>query len=131
MRQTLRFVATIGVLGALLGVAPRAATAEEYQGRWFGGVDAGVMQPLNALDRYVQTGGSLAPFVGYKFFDDKDLQLNLGLMGELQLIGATPLIHGDQSRKRAGDQAIGRGLSRAECGWDVDFVVGRRLSVGG
>ena len=87
MRQTLRYLATVGVLGALVAVAPRAATADEYQGRWFGGVDLGVMQPLNALDRYVQTGGSLAPFVGYKFFDDKDLQLNLGLMGELQMIG--------------------------------------------
>lgn len=87
MRQTLRYLATVGVLGALVAIAPRAATAEEFQGRWFGGVDLGVMEPLNALDRYVQTGGSLAPFIGYKFFDDKDLQLNLGLMGELQMIG--------------------------------------------
>lgn len=87
MRQTLMKLATVGVLGALVASAPRAATADEYQGRWFGGVDAGVMQPLNALDRYVATGGSIAPFIGYKFFDDKDLQLNLGLMGELQVIG--------------------------------------------
>ena len=87
MRQFLRHLATIGVLATLVAVAPRGATADEYQGRWFGGVDLGVMQPLNALDRYVQTGWSLAPFIGYKFFDDKDLQLNLGLMGELQLIG--------------------------------------------
>ena len=87
MRQFLRHLATIGVLATLVAVAPKGATADEYQGRWFGGVDLGVMQPLNALDRYVTTGGSLAPFVGYKFFDDKDLQLNLGLMGELQLIG--------------------------------------------
>lgn len=118
MRQSLRFLATAGVLGALVAVAPRAATAEEFQGRWFGGVDAGVMQPLNALDRYVGTGGSIAPFIGYKFFDDKDLQLNLGLMGELQVIGGgasacTGCVRGQ------GDEAT----------WALSYLAGPRLSL--
>jgi outer membrane protein OmpA-like peptidoglycan-associated protein len=77
----------VGVLGAMLATAPGGANAEEYQGRLYGGADIGVMQPLNALDRYVTTGGALSPFIGYKFFDDKDLQLNLGLEGQLQFIG--------------------------------------------
>ena len=85
MKHTLRYLATAGVFVGLVALAPRAGIADEMQGRWFGGVDLGVMVPLNALDRYVTNGGSLAPFIGYKFFDDKDLQLNLGLMGELQI----------------------------------------------
>jgi outer membrane protein OmpA-like peptidoglycan-associated protein len=89
MRKTLMQLVTIGALGALITIAPQAALADyELQGRWFGGTDIGVMQPLNALDRYVTTGGVLAPFVGYKFFDDKDLQLNVGLLGQMQFIGA-------------------------------------------
>ncbi|MEO8605574.1 MAG: OmpA family protein [bacterium] len=90
MKKILSQLATLGALGALIAGAPGAATADDYelQGRFFGGVDVGVMQPLNALDRYVTTGGVLAPFVGYKFFDDKDLQLNIGLMGQMQFIGA-------------------------------------------
>ena len=118
MRQTLRFLATAGVLGALVAAAPLAATADEFQGRWFGGVDAGVMQPLNALDRYVQTGGSLAPFIGYKFFDDKDLQLNLGLMGELQLIGG------------GADSCTGcvRGTTDNDT-WAISYLAGPRLSL--
>jgi hypothetical protein len=39
MRQFLRQLATIGVLASLVAVAPKGATADEYQGRWFGGVD--------------------------------------------------------------------------------------------
>jgi outer membrane protein OmpA-like peptidoglycan-associated protein len=87
MRQTLKFFTTLGVFAALVAVAPRGAAAEEFQGRLYGGVDLGVMQPLNALNRYVATGGAMSPFIGYKFFDDKDLQLNLGLEGQLQFIG--------------------------------------------
>lgn len=89
MKRILMQFATLGALGGLIAVAPGAASADDYelQGRFFGGVDVGVMQPLNALDRYVTTGGVLAPFVGYKFFDDKDLQLNFGLMGQMQFIG--------------------------------------------
>ncbi len=87
MRQTLRKMAVAGVLGGLIASTPSLAAADDVQGRWFGGTDIGVMQPLNALDRYVSTGGVIAPFVGYKFFDDKDLQLNLGLMGQAQFIG--------------------------------------------
>ena len=118
MRKTLKFLATAGVLGALVAVAPRAATAEEFQGRWFGGVDAGVMQPLNALDRYVATGGSIAPFIGYKFFDDKDLQLNLGLMGELQVIGG------------GADSCTGcvRGTNDNDT-WALSYLAGPRLSL--
>ena len=89
MRSTFKRLATLSALAALTVGAPRLAVAEDYelQGRWYGGADVGVMQPLNALDRYVTTGGALSPYVGYKFFDDKDLQLNLGLEGALQFIG--------------------------------------------
>ena len=48
------------------------------------------MQPLNALDRYVTTGGAIPPFVGYKFFDDKDLQFNLGLKASRSSSAAAP-----------------------------------------
>ena len=44
----------------------------------FGGVDAGPAFPLNALNRFTDVGGFIMPFVGYKFFQDKDLQLNPG-----------------------------------------------------
>lgn len=87
MMKFTKCLATVGAVGALLTMAPGGATAEEYQGHLYGGADVGVMQPLNALDRYVTTGGALSPFIGYKFFDDKDLQLNLGLEGQLQFIG--------------------------------------------
>ena len=118
MRQTLRFLATVGVLGALVASAPRIATADDYQGRLFGGVDLGVMQPLNALNRYVQTGGSLAPFIGYKFFDDKDLQLNLGLMGELQMIGGGA----------SACTGCVRGLNDNDT-WALSYLAGPRISL--
>ena len=105
-------------MASLVAVAPQAATADEYQGRWFGGVDLGVMQPLNALDRYVQTGGSLAPFFGYKFFDDKDLQLNLGLMGELQMIGGGA----------ASCSGCVRGLNDNDT-WALAYLAGPRVSL--
>ncbi len=89
MKMTLKKLATLSALAALVLGTPGTSVAEDYelQGRWYGGVDVGVMEPLNALDRYVTTGGAVSPFVGYKFFDDKDLQLNLGVEGQAQFIG--------------------------------------------
>jgi outer membrane protein OmpA-like peptidoglycan-associated protein len=91
MRQPLRHLALLGALVAMMATSPRLAAAGddwEMPGRFFGGVDAGVLVPTNAFGSYVSTGGVLAPFVGYKFFQDKDLQLNLGLMVQPQFIGA-------------------------------------------
>jgi outer membrane protein OmpA-like peptidoglycan-associated protein len=90
MKKLVSQLATIGALVALIAALPGASKGEdmELQGRWFGGVNAGVMQPVKAFNNYVETGGVLSPFAGYKFFDDKDLQLNLGLVAEAQFIGA-------------------------------------------
>ena len=90
MTRLLTQVASLGVLGALLAVMAGPAVGMDFEqpGRWFGGVDAGVMVPLDGFASYVSTGGVLAPFVGYKFWQDKDMQLNLGLMAQGQFIGA-------------------------------------------
>jgi outer membrane protein OmpA-like peptidoglycan-associated protein len=101
-----------------VALTPRAGIAEEMQGRWFGGVDAGVMVPLNALDRYVQNGGSLQPFIGYKFFDDKDLQINLGLEGALQLIGGGA----------SACTGCRRGLGDDDT-WALSYLAGPRVSL--
>jgi hypothetical protein len=53
----------------------------------FGGVDAGPAFPLNALNRFTDVGGFIMPFVGYKFFQDRDLQLNPGIVGGVQFFG--------------------------------------------
>ena len=92
MKQTLRYLATVGVFVGLVAIAPRAGNADEMQGRWFGGVDLGVMVPLNALDRSVTNGGSLAPFIGYKFYDDTDLQLTHQAEVELQILVVEELV---------------------------------------
>ena len=106
MRKLLTQVASLGLLAALTGVMPGTARATDYQtpGRWFGGVDMGVMQPTNGFDSYAKTGGVLAPFIGYKFFQDKDQQFNIGLMAQGQFLGAPSdpcpgcvLGHGDDS----------------------------------
>jgi outer membrane protein OmpA-like peptidoglycan-associated protein len=93
MKKLLGQVASLGVLGLVIAVLPGAASGGdggyEQPGRLFGGVDVGVMQPVNAFDRYVRTGGVLSPFIGYKFFQDKDLQLNLGILAQAQFIGAS------------------------------------------
>ncbi len=94
MKKMLTLVASLVVLGALIAVMPGAASAAEYDtryeqpGRWFGGVDVGVLEPIGGFASYVSTGGVIAPFVGYKFFRDKDLQVNLGLMAQGQFFGA-------------------------------------------
>lgn len=58
----------------------RRADADES--RVIAGVDIGVMQPLHAFRRFSDTGGVLAPFVGYMFND------YIGLMAQGQFLGA-------------------------------------------
>jgi len=92
MTKLLTQVASLAVLGALVVVMPGRVLGYDmdYQtpGRWFGGADVGVMQPVDGFASYARTGGVLAPFVGYKFFQDKDMQVNLGLMAQGQFLGA-------------------------------------------
>ena len=90
MTKLLTKVASLAVLGALVAVVPGRVAGMDYEtpGRWFGGVDVGVMQPVDSFNRWAETGGVLAPFVGYKFFQDRDMQVNLGLMVQGQFIGA-------------------------------------------
>jgi outer membrane protein OmpA-like peptidoglycan-associated protein/opacity protein-like surface antigen len=80
----------IAALAALLTVAPRAAVALDYSrpGRLYGGVETGVLIPLNAFDRYAGVGGSVAPFLGYKLFMDRNLQPNIGPVVQVQFFGA-------------------------------------------
>jgi hypothetical protein len=60
----------------------------ESPGVLFGGVDAGPAFPLNALNRFTDVGGFIMPFVGYKFFQDRDLQLNPGIVGGVQFLAS-------------------------------------------
>ena len=53
------------------------------QGRPFGGVETGVLVPLNAFNRFASVGGIIRPYVGYKLFDDKDLQLGRRRVGAI------------------------------------------------
>src|SRR5262245_41269576 len=81
--------ASIGVLAVLLAVVPQIAAAFDYTrpGRFYGGVETGVLIPLNAYNRYAGVGGSLAPFIGYKIFTDRDLQPNIGPVLQVQFFG--------------------------------------------
>ena len=90
MRQPLSRLVSLGALVVvLMGLSAQLVLAEDWDGgRLFGGVDAGVMVPIDSFDRYAHVGGVLAPFIGWKFFQDKDLRLNLGLMAQGQFIGA-------------------------------------------
>jgi outer membrane protein OmpA-like peptidoglycan-associated protein len=94
MKRLLTGFALAGALAAVVAVLPqaKAAAAEDYEtpGLVFGGVDTGVVIPLNALNRFTNVGGYISPFVGYKFFQDKDLQLNPGVVGTLQFLGLPP-----------------------------------------
>jgi outer membrane protein OmpA-like peptidoglycan-associated protein len=76
----------VAVLGAVFAVPPPAARAAEGEGTVIGGVDLGVLQPLNAFDRFSDAGGVFSPFVGYMFND------YIGLMGQLQVFG-TPQVN--------------------------------------
>src|SRR5215470_15842432 len=90
MRTLKAQFAWLGALVALLAVAPRMAAAFEYTrpGRLYGGVETGVLIPLNAFNRYTGVGGSVAPFIGYKIFTDRDLQPNIGPVLQVQFFGA-------------------------------------------
>ncbi|MGH7789359.1 MAG: OmpA family protein [Candidatus Binatia bacterium] len=98
-----------------------AADDYELQGRWFGGVDVGVLIPLNAYNRFADPGGVINPFIGYKFFDDKDLQLNLGVVGGLQFFG-TP------SDTCNSCTAAGKGIND-DAAFGLSYQAGPRLSL--
>ena len=84
--RSLTQLGSIGVL-AIAVVLPGASSAADFDGRLFGGVDAGVAVPVGSLNHFADVGGVLSPFVGYKLFADKDLQLNLAPMFQAQFIG--------------------------------------------
>jgi outer membrane protein OmpA-like peptidoglycan-associated protein len=90
MNRLLARFALVGALAAVVAALPQSrAAAAEYKtpGLIFGGVDTGVVIPLNALDRFTSVGGYIQPFVGYKFFQDKELQLNPAIVGSMQFLG--------------------------------------------
>src|SRR4029450_11123263 len=89
MRSLAVGFAMIGALAALLEVTPRTATAFDYSrpGRLYGGIETGVVVPLNAYNRHAGAGGSASPFIGYKIFTDRNLQPNIGPVGQLQFFG--------------------------------------------
>jgi len=89
MKRTLIRLVLLGLVAAVSGVGARVARADGYDtpGRLFGGVDAGVLIPLNAYEEVDGVGGVISPFIGYKLFQDKNLQLNFGPVGSLQFFG--------------------------------------------
>src|SRR5690554_4742514 len=96
MKKRLMHLVLLGLLAAVSGVGATVAGAQDYDtsgggyetpGRLFGGVDLGVAIPLNAYNRFADVGGVISPFIGYKLFQDKDLQLNFGPVGSLQFWG--------------------------------------------
>lgn len=90
MKKTLMRLVLLGLVAAGSGVGSTLARAQDFEtpGRLFGGVDLGVVVPLNAYDRTDSVGGVISPFVGYKLFQDKDMQLNFGPVGSLQFFGS-------------------------------------------
>jgi outer membrane protein OmpA-like peptidoglycan-associated protein len=86
MKQPLRHLVSLGALVALCATSPQPASAQA--GRLFGGVDVGVMEPVDGVASYISTGGVIAPFIGYKFFQDQDMRFNLGVMAQGQFFGA-------------------------------------------
>src|SRR4029450_1072217 len=88
MRSLAVGFAMIGALAALLAVTPRTATAFDYSrpGRLYGGIETGVVVPLNAYNRYAGVGGSAAPFIGYKIFTDRNLQPKICQRGQIQFV---------------------------------------------
>src|SRR5262245_27197046 len=92
MTRSLKRLALAGAFAALSVAIPQAGTAGDYEtpGHVFGGVDAGVVLQLNALNLFPDVGRSIAPFIGYQFFRDKDLQLYPSWMGSLQFLRLSP-----------------------------------------
>ena len=93
MKRLLTRIALAGALAAFVAALPLAKAVAAYDSHYegpglvFGGVETGVVVPLNALDRFTNVGGYIQPFVGYKFFQDKELQLNPAVVGSLQFFG--------------------------------------------
>ena len=89
MKTTLIRLVLLGLIAGVSAVGARVARADGYDtpGRLFGGVDTGVVVPLNAYGEVDGVGGVISPFIGYKLFQDKDLQLNIGPVGSMQFFG--------------------------------------------
>jgi len=117
--------AMIGALAALLAVTPRTATAFDYSrpGRLYGGIETGVVVPLNAYNRYAGVGGSAAPFIGYKIFTDRDLQPNIGPVGQIQFFG-TPAETCTQCPKSGHTNGAGDGPA-----YGLAYHVGPRITL--
>jgi hypothetical protein len=121
MKTALTRLALVGVFGIVLAALPQTGSAADYElnGRLFGGVDTGVLIPLNAFNRFGDVGGVISPFIGYKLFEDKDLQLNIGPMGQMQFFGS-------------GVEDCDQCVHVAENGrdtWALAFHAGPRVSV--
>ena len=88
MKQPLRHLVSLGALVALCATTSQLASAQLPPGRLFGGVDVGVLEPVDGVASYISTGGVIAPFLGYKFFQDQDMHFNIGVMAQGQFFGA-------------------------------------------
>lgn len=81
MKRSWVWPAAVGA-GIVMLSAVMARAGEECAGKPIVGVDLGLVQPTRSFDKYSGRGGLFSPFVGYMF------NKNLGLMGQLQLLGA-------------------------------------------
>lgn len=74
-------IATL-VSALTIGLSPLSAWGDDWRGG-YAGVDVGVMQPvLDPFPDFVDTGGTLAPYVGYMFNDF------IGIQGQVHFLGA-------------------------------------------
>jgi outer membrane protein OmpA-like peptidoglycan-associated protein len=127
MTRSLKRLALAGAVAAIFAAVPQNGSAEEAYstpGHLFGGVDTGVVVPLNALNRFTGVGGFIAPFVGYKLFQDKELQLNPAMVGSLQFLGLPPQCQTCQRPGSTPSNSIHDNPTYA-----LSFQAGPRLSV--
>lgn len=78
--------ALLTVLIVGLGSSARAEFDPE-SGKIIAGAEMGVVVPTNAFDRFSNTGGAIAPYVGY-MFDDILGPLGVGMVGSFEFLGA-------------------------------------------
>jgi outer membrane protein OmpA-like peptidoglycan-associated protein len=132
MRKILKQLVTVGMMVAVAVLSSESSRAQEMQGRLFGGVETGVAIPLNALSRYSSVGGMISPFVGYKLFDDKDLQLNPGIVGSLEFVGFPGDVCGAECRftRVNGTPTTGGFIEHFDDpSYALTFTTGPRLSL--
>lgn len=76
-----RLQTALATVAVCIGLALPAAGADEWRGGYTG-VDVGVMQPVqDTFPDFVDTGGTLAPYVGYMFNDFIGIQAQLHFLG--------------------------------------------------